>query len=485
MPRSHVLRALSWLLAGLAAVIATADALALTEPLTGATLYPTSGPPLRLPFPAGTNVYVLSSYGPSNGSSLHRNLTDPSHGNDHYALDLTYADDPDHGLGMPIVAAIPGEVVKAGWATAGWANFGQRVILRHDLGDGHTYYSLYAHLDSIAPGIEEGVTVGQGQVVGALGASCQGELSCSSFSTPHLHWSIHRDSMIGGTGTGGSYGGNAVVPEPIDGHEDLFRGQELLSMNTGAASCGDGFCSGDETHEGCPGDCPICEPIPSAGRTVDEAELCFTRGGDPRWWNEAEDGWDGGLVWTHTTDADAVDNHGIWELSFEEAGEYRVEVYTNADFAQAQRAAYAVTHDGMTDRAVLDQSAADGWQTLGTYRFAAGGGQEVRLDDNTGEAYTLRRQIVFDAIRLVRTDAPSGPDAGPATPDGGVPVSDGGDDSVGEAGRSDGGSERPELEGGCAVGPGGAAPGPWLLLGLGWWLARRRRRRGSGGSTRA
>lgn len=469
-----------WLLAGLAALVAASHAEALTAPLTGATAFPSTGPALRLPFPAGAAIRVASGYGPTAGSSLHRNLTDPSHGNDHYALDLVYDAEPNGGRGLPVVAALPGTVVKAGWATEGWANFGQRVIIRHDLGDGHVYHTLYAHLNAIAPGVEVGATLAQGQAIGELGGSCLGALSCSSFSGPHLHFAVHRDSEIGGSGTGGSYGGNAVVPEPIDGYEDLLRGLVMVSMNTGTAVCGDGYCSGDESNASCAGDCPVCEPIPSAGRVVDDSELCFARGGDPTYWNTEAAGWESSLIWTHTTDAADADNHGIWDLAFEESGEYRLEVYTDRGFAQAQQASYEVTHDGASERVILDQSAADGWRELGDFRFAAGGGQQVRLDDNSGEAFSLRRQIVFDAIRLTRLDTtPPGSDAGVDTgADAGAPT---GDASVDPPPAPDGGTGRPmEVDGSCscrAAGePGGPAPfGLLVVLGVLGLVLRRRR----------
>jgi len=378
-------------------------------------------------------------------------------------------------------------VVKSGWATEGWANFGQRVILRHDLGDGRAYHTLYAHLNAIDPAVTEGATVTQGQVIGELGGSCLGALSCSSFSGPHVHFSVHRDSLIGGSGTGGSYGGNAVVPEPIDGYEDLARGQVLTSMNTGAPpECGDGVCNGDETNATCAIDCPVCEPIPPAGRAVDESEPCFTRGGDPRYWREEADGWEGSLIWTHATDAAEADNHGIWELTFDEAGRYRVEAHTDGDWAQAQAAAYAITHAGATDIVTIDQSAVDGWQSLGEHEFAAGGGQSVRLNDNTGEAFSLMRQIVFDAIRLTRTDGAPPADAGPGAADGGVtpgsdagppaPV-DGGVDSLDGGSRDGGGPGREPGAEGCAcraAAPADPSPLPWLARAANALWRRRR-----------
>ncbi|MCB9592576.1 MAG: peptidoglycan DD-metalloendopeptidase family protein [Sandaracinaceae bacterium] len=490
-------------LAALGTLLFVGDAWALTTPLTGGVAFPSTGEPLRLPFPAGTSVRVASGYSPSGGSSLHHYLNETGFGNDYYALDLVYDGLADGGRGMPVVAALSGTVVRAGWATAGWSNFGQRIILRHDLGDGHVYHTLYAHLNAIDGAVTEGATVRQGQVLGELGGSCMGALSCSSFSGPHLHWSIHRDSMVGGSGTGGSYGGNATVPEPIDGYEDLTRGRVLVSMNTGGPpTCGDGFCSGGETNASCPADCPICANIPAAGRVVDDTDLCFERGGNPAYWHDEADGWLSSLIWTNTTDDAAVDNHGIWNLTFDAAGRYLVEVYTDGSFAQAQRAAYRITHGGSTDVVMLDQSATDGWRSLGEHAFAAGGGQSVRLDDNTGEAFSLGRKIVFDAIRLTRADAPGtdagvpsedagappGTDAGvPPMTDGGAPPmadaavppgTDGGPAPDGAVATTDAGDRPGGVTGGCAcrATPGSSAPS-CLLLGLLWpWLVRRRRR---------
>lgn len=466
-------------LAFLVILLGADDARALTTPLPGATLYPTTGAPLRLPFPAGARIRITSGYGPTAGSSLHRNVVVADRGNDHYALDLVYDGVANGGLGMPIVAAVGGTVVRAGWATSGWSNFGQRVILRHDLGDGSVYHSLYAHMNAIDPGITEGMMVTQGQVLGELGGSCMGALSCSSFSGPHLHFSVHRDSSVGGSGTGGSYGGNAVVPESIDGYEDLARGQVLTSMNTGAPMmCGDGFCTGDETSASCPDDCPSCASIPSVGRAVDETEICFTRGGDPSYWRTEMDGWAGSLLWTHTTDAAAADNHGIWDLTFDEGGNYLVEVYTDGDWAQARMAAYDITHVGATDTVTVDQSAADGWQSLGEHAFSSGGGQRVRLDDNTGEPFSLSRQIVFDAIRLTRTDVPPMNDAGTMPADAGsMPPGDGGTVPPGDGGGPllDGGDRPPGVDGcGCRAVGRTNSPSFWLLvLLLLPWLRRR------------
>jgi murein DD-endopeptidase MepM/ murein hydrolase activator NlpD len=199
-----------------------------TAPANGAVAFPT-GLDLLLPFAAGEQIRVGSGYGPGGGSSLHSGLDRTGSANDHYALDLLSNTRPNSGHGMPIVAPIGGVVVKAGWASSGWANYGLRVILRHDVGDGHTYHSLYAHLSEIS--VSEGQWLDQGERLGLMGRSCQGAQSCSSFSTPHVHFSMHRNSSVGGSGSGSSYGGRAVVPEALDGATHIHQGMILTSSN--------------------------------------------------------------------------------------------------------------------------------------------------------------------------------------------------------------------------------------------------------------
>src|SRR5688572_15857770 len=102
---------------------------ATTSPLTGAEPLP-AGLDLSWPFAAGEEVHLLSGYSPSGGSSLHDGLARTSSTNDYYALDLTLEAHEDHGRGQPVLAAASGTVVKAGWATSGWANYGQRILMQ-------------------------------------------------------------------------------------------------------------------------------------------------------------------------------------------------------------------------------------------------------------------------------------------------------------------------------------------------------------------
>jgi hypothetical protein len=189
---------------------------------------------------------------------------------------------------------------------------------------------------------------------------------------------------------------------------NLFNGDinALRAFTVGDPVCGDGVCHPSENHDSCAGDCPVCENVPSDGRIIDEDDLCFTGGGDPRWLRNVEGGWDGHLIWTHATDSANVANYGLWSLTFDEPGDYKVEVYIDPAWAESRQSDYQVTHAGTTDAVVIDQAASDGWVDLGTFAFSAGGAQSLRLDDNTGEPLDGQLQIVFDAVRLTRVRPP-------------------------------------------------------------------------------
>ena len=179
-----------------------------------------------------------------------------------------------------------------------------------------------------------------------------------------------------------------------------FDLNHMMDLDCREEVCGDGTCGPGESHASCPEDCPECGSIPAEGRIVDEVDPCFYAGGTPSSWRSVASGYGGSLLWTYTTDASTADNHGIWTLIFDVEGEYTLEAYTDASYAQSGQASYLVTHAGATDSSVVDQTAIDGWSTIGTFHFAAGAGQSVRLDDNTGEPLADHVQIVFDAVRV-------------------------------------------------------------------------------------
>jgi lysozyme len=195
--------------------------------------------------------------------------------------------------------------------------------------------------------------------------------------------------------------------------------------------------------------------IPADGGVVDDTNVCFKAGGDPMYIRHENGGYGSSLQWTGTTANANPANYGIWNLTFAEAGKYRVEVYLSSPFNESKMAKYKITHGGgMTDAVTIDQGAATGWVSLGELDFDAGGdGQQIRLDDNTGEPGTTMTSLELDAVRLTRLDNDMGSGSGSGDPDPGTP----GD------------------IGGCNTSGGGASAG--LMLGFAAMLTRRRRTR--------
>ena len=148
---------------------------------------------------------------------------------------------------------------------------------------------------------------------------------------------------------------------------------------------------------------PPCGTIATTGGEIDDGDPCFVGGGPATTLRHVTEGEGGDLVWTHATASSEEANYAQWDLTLERAGEYRVDAYTDRAYATSTQAAYQVRAAGATTAVTIDQSAVDGWQSLGTFTFAAGGGQFIHLGDATGEAGDP--QLVFDAIRLVPVDS--------------------------------------------------------------------------------
>ncbi|MDX2089895.1 MAG: GH25 family lysozyme [Kofleriaceae bacterium] len=192
-----------------------------------------------------------------------------------------------------------------------------------------------------------------------------------------------------------------------------------------------------------------CGTLPGEGGMIDDGDVCFTSGGPPASLRNVTDAGEGGdLVWTHATDGNEA-NFARWTIDLAEAGRYRVEVYTAGAYAESTKARYIVSANGREHEVMLDQSAADGWQTLATLDFAAGGSQWIHLGDSTGEPVADKVQLVFDAIRLTRIDPNTDPTEFP-------------------------GEEESKADGGCNA---GGASGSAMGLALLGFVGRRRRLR--------
>lgn len=194
-------------------LVSAGAALAATAPTGGAVARPAKLT-LRAPFPCGIAIRVSCAYGPG-CSSFHKSTSSATSANDYYALDLV-RDETGSGQDKPVTPVADGRVLYAAWATGGWASYGQIVLLEHDVGDGHQYVSLYAHLNRISVTPGQQVTVAD--AVGTMGGSSNHQLA--GFAT-HLHFALYRDAKH----DGGPYGGAAVVPEPLGGVENLAPGK--------------------------------------------------------------------------------------------------------------------------------------------------------------------------------------------------------------------------------------------------------------------
>lgn len=220
--------------------------------------------------------------------------------------------------------------------------------------------------------------------------------ACPNIAAPWTDWAFWQYTSSGSV-------------DGINGNVDTDRWNgtkaQLMAFLGPPGTCGDGTCGAGEDNDSCPADCAPCATIDAAGGTIDDGDACFVEGGPTDFMRHVSTaGDDGDLIWTHATESATEANFGQWNLFLAEAGHYRVEAYTSAAFAQSKQAKYVV-HAGTDDHSTtLDQTAVDGWQSLGEFDFAAGGKQWVHLSDNTGEPSASNVQLVFDAVRLTRLD---------------------------------------------------------------------------------
>ncbi|MFH2010283.1 MAG: GH25 family lysozyme [bacterium] len=229
--------------------------------------------------------------------------------------------------------------------------------------------------------------------------------------TTPLGWSNWEFHQYTDSGTVPGITGSSV-------DRNVFNGTlaDLQSLTYGGGAppvCGDGVCNGGEDNASCPGDCPVCAPVPAAGRVLDQTDVCLDWEGDSQYWRTEPDGYGGSLVWTNAVSTQAF-NSAVWNLTFDQAGWYRVEAYTDATWAESEHAKYRVRHGGVSDVAEVDQTVTDGWTEVGVFEFTAGGSQWVRLEDLTGESSSSNTAVVFDALRVTPASGPASCDSVPA-----------------------------------------------------------------------
>jgi murein DD-endopeptidase MepM/ murein hydrolase activator NlpD len=101
--------------------------------------------------------------------------------------------------GAPVVSVASGVVVFAGWTNGG----GRTVKVRHSSG----YQSEYLHLSAIS--VRRGARVGQGELVGRVGAS-------GLATGPHLHYGLRR---------------NGAYVNPVREHQSMPPGEPVAAVH--------------------------------------------------------------------------------------------------------------------------------------------------------------------------------------------------------------------------------------------------------------
>lgn len=302
-------------------------------------------------------------------------------------------------------------------------------------------------------------------------------------------WTIHQYCDCGNVGG---------ISGPVD--VNTFNGSLAdLEALASAGECGDAVCNGAEDPYTCAVDCPPCGVVDAGGGTLDNGDACYRLYGNDEYWREELQGEGGSLVWTHATDYDTAYNYAVWQLHFAQSGLYDLEVRITQPFGETTQATYVVRHAAGESPVALDQSASDGWVSLGEFQFDAETDHTVRLADNTGEPADGDVMIVYDAIRVTRLDGAEPTTGGPAddSDSGAVPDPDGATTDEGGVDPGDPPDPDPEGTGGTDTeGPlaagdddsgcgcrarveGDLAPLGWLFvlaLGAGPSSTRRRRR---------
>jgi hypothetical protein len=147
-----------------------------------------------------------------------------------------------------------------------------------------------------------------------------------------------------------------------------------------------------------------CGTLPADG-IIDQRSGCYIAGGDPRYWRRVDAGYGETSEWTGTTAAAAAANFGRWIIKAGRATRYHVDVYLDGGTTGTSTTAkYTVVHGGVTETVMVDQTSATGFVTIGEFDFAGTGDEYIELGDNTGEAGSLDRQLMFDAVRVLPLD---------------------------------------------------------------------------------
>lgn len=145
-----------------------------------------------------------------------------------------------------------------------------------------------------------------------------------------------------------------------------------------------------------------CAGLPEGG-IIDQRSACYVAAGEPRYWRRDATGYGGSSEWTSTTMAAAPANYARWLIRPGRAGRLQLDVHVQG--GEATTAVYEISHGGTVARVTVDQTAVDGFVSLGDFEFTGDGTEYVQLGDNTGVG---GQRLVVDALRVVSLDGSDG-----------------------------------------------------------------------------
>ena len=150
-----------------------------------------------------------------------------------------------------------------------------------------------------------------------------------------------------------------------------------------------------------------CPPMPAEGSIIDDTDPCTQLLGPGQFWRMEEgQGYGDSVAWTNAIERDERSNWARWQIVPSTAGEYEVEVYGASEFSLHKEARYELVHAGESSEFTVDQSTLDGWHSLGTFEFVAGGGQGLEVFDNNSTAVESDQHVAVDAIRVSLAGGP-------------------------------------------------------------------------------
>jgi hypothetical protein len=216
---------------------------------------------------------------------------------------------------------------------------------------------------------------------------------------------------------------------------------------------------------------PPCGIVPASGGVIDEAGSCFALHGPSQYWRTVSgSGHNGALRWTNATQASAPSNWARWTINVASAGSYKLWYYAVPTYAKFDKVRYVLRHGGQDKTIIVDQSqGGSGWRVIGTYTFAAGGGQHLSVHDDTPSAVASDQHIIADAIKLTPATTTPPP---PPPKDSGVPTRDAGAPSKPDAGAPTGPEPdsgqpiKPAADSGAELAPDSGSPYPGVDSGL-------------------